>query len=533
MKNILLLLLFAVLSTLTAQDSLYCSIKYTPFKEFVGNVKAGGDLNGDGYKDLVIARIGQVNIYFGKAVMNNIPDIVINNPDTAPANTGTYSGFGEAIAYNGDLNGDGYSDLVISAPYFNTNNAYKDGRVYIYFGKANFDGVADRVISGRELGVDEWDLEFGKGLEICGDYNNDGFDDLAVYSQGASYFFYGHVHIFNGSADFDTTPDWNKDGQPRDMVGQSLTAGDVNGDGYDDLALIIGVLDDPKTIELYAGGNTMSQQSVWSYGFEGEQTFEFPGNYRLNANGDFNGDGKNDIVFIRNLEDMTDTSTVWARTIIFKGANDFQLSSNNYSNSKEIKSISVGCLNNDNVSDIIVAFCWKDYFDAKGTVNCYYGSTNFDFNYSIEVSGLDSLYCFGTTNYLLGDINKDGFSDIAFGTNKIPYNIANQNWLGIYSLNKDNGIDDHETQIKSFNLSSYPNPFNNTTKINYNLPAANLVKLAVYNAKGELVKTLINARQVKGLHSADFNATGLNSGVYYLRLIAGEVNQTQKIVLVK
>jgi len=93
-----------------------------------------------------------------------------------------------------------------------------------------------------------------------------------------------------------------------------------------------------------------------------------------------------------------------------------------------------------------------------------------------------------------------------------------------------------ETVIKpgaNILFQNYPNPFNPETTINFSLINASTVALAVFNNKGELVQQLVNSSLSAGLHSIKFNAAGLNSGVYFYRLSANGINQTQKMLLVK
>jgi len=82
-------------------------------------------------------------------------------------------------------------------------------------------------------------------------------------------------------------------------------------------------------------------------------------------------------------------------------------------------------------------------------------------------------------------------------------------------------------------LTNYPNPCNNTTRVCYNLPIAAHVKLAVYNARGELVRELVNNYQDKGLQQAEFNATALNSGIYFVRITAANQTGVHKLILIK
>jgi hypothetical protein len=80
---------------------------------------------------------------------------------------------------------------------------------------------------------------------------------------------------------------------------------------------------------------------------------------------------------------------------------------------------------------------------------------------------------------------------------------------------------------------AYPNPFNTSTIIRFDLPAASVVKLDIFNIQGQLVKTLIDGRKESGYHRAIFDASGLASGIYLYQLTAGSEVVSGKVVLVK
>jgi len=82
-------------------------------------------------------------------------------------------------------------------------------------------------------------------------------------------------------------------------------------------------------------------------------------------------------------------------------------------------------------------------------------------------------------------------------------------------------------------LKNYPNPFNVTTKISYNLPQPGMVTLDIYNILGRKVETLYNGAQAAGLHSVIWNADGFTSGVYFYKLQAGNYLETKKMLLLK
>jgi len=80
---------------------------------------------------------------------------------------------------------------------------------------------------------------------------------------------------------------------------------------------------------------------------------------------------------------------------------------------------------------------------------------------------------------------------------------------------------------------NYPNPFNPSTNITYELPKSSLVQLTVYNILGEKIATLVNATKAAGVHSVQFNAGNISSGLYIYQLKAGNVTLSRKMLLLK
>lgn len=80
---------------------------------------------------------------------------------------------------------------------------------------------------------------------------------------------------------------------------------------------------------------------------------------------------------------------------------------------------------------------------------------------------------------------------------------------------------------------NYPNPFNPSTMLSYDLPKASNVTLSVYNSLGQLVATLINEKVQAGKHSLYFDASHLQSGIYYYRITADKFTSTRKMMLIK
>ncbi len=91
-----------------------------------------------------------------------------------------------------------------------------------------------------------------------------------------------------------------------------------------------------------------------------------------------------------------------------------------------------------------------------------------------------------------------------------------------------------ELTPKEFSLSqNYPNPFNPSTKINFKLPAAERVRITVYNNLGQQIMVTADKEYTSGKHSVEINCSNLSSGIYYYRINAGSFVQTKKMILMK
>ncbi len=97
-----------------------------------------------------------------------------------------------------------------------------------------------------------------------------------------------------------------------------------------------------------------------------------------------------------------------------------------------------------------------------------------------------------------------------------------------------NADDNNLPVVTGYSLSSnYPNPFNPSTVINYSLPAESYVSIKVYDITGKEISALVNEMQTAGEHSITFNGSNLASGIYLLRMSAGNFSSTIKMSLLK
>jgi photosystem II stability/assembly factor-like uncharacterized protein len=123
-------------------------------------------------------------------------------------------------------------------------------------------------------------------------------------------------------------------------------------------------------------------------------------------------------------------------------------------------------------------------------------------------------------------------NSIYFLNNEIGYSAGSEGVIIKYSHSYLN-IDTNEIP-KFFNISSvYPNPFNPTTTIGYDISNISNVKISIYNINGQLVEILANKLHEPGTYNLIWNAQGYTSGVYFVKLIAEEFIATQKIMLIK
>jgi hypothetical protein len=103
------------------------------------------------------------------------------------------------------------------------------------------------------------------------------------------------------------------------------------------------------------------------------------------------------------------------------------------------------------------------------------------------------------------------------------------------NLKKDIGLNNHDHLIPSdYDLGqNFPNPFNPSTTINFQLPEKKHVSLKIYDIQGTLVTTLVDREMEAGYHTTNWDASGYASGVYFYRFTSGSFNATKRLLLLK
>ena len=97
------------------------------------------------------------------------------------------------------------------------------------------------------------------------------------------------------------------------------------------------------------------------------------------------------------------------------------------------------------------------------------------------------------------------------------------------------GIEPISTEIpdKFELMQNYPNPFNPSTKIKFQINKSGIVKLSVFDSRGNVVRDILNERKNAGEYSAEFNGNGLSSGVYFYKLEVNGISETKRMLMIK
>lgn len=210
-------------------------------------VCAAGDLNGDGFDDAAVGaayysevdrREGRVYVWYGSpAGLKREADWIFLSPRKGTS-------LGAAVAAAGDVNGDGYDDLLVGEPAYylrdrKTGYLTATGRVLVFHGRRPglTSQPASTFVSPQRMGS-----YFGRTLGGAGDVNGDGYADVLVgaYKADETHREEGKVFLFLGSADgLKSVPDWIARGNaPDGLFGTTLSAaGDVDRDGFADVVV--------------------------------------------------------------------------------------------------------------------------------------------------------------------------------------------------------------------------------------------------------------------------------------------------------
>ncbi len=276
--------------------------------ELFGNsVSTAGDVNGDGYSDLIVGAPG----YYTEAgsldwgivyVYHGGPDGPAEEFGFMKRSNEEHADFGASVASAGDFNGDGYSDILAAAPLYDYNKT-DEGMVWIYRGSA--DGPVSTPAWSKASNMDY--AHFGASVASAGDVNRDGFDEIIVGAPGwtSTHEAEGALFVYRGTPNFlIEAPFWSADmAMTGAHFGTSVAgAGDVNCDGFADL--LVGAPDLDWGFEgeqkggafVYHGAATAGAiDHFWDWYVIGEDEQDHLG-YSVASAGDVDGNGCSDVI---------------------------------------------------------------------------------------------------------------------------------------------------------------------------------------------------------------------------------------------
>jgi hypothetical protein len=395
------------------------------------SVGTAGDVNGDGYADVIIGAShygngeineGQVFVYHGGSSGLTPGAAWTGEGGQANAN------FGYSVGTAGDVNGDGYADVIIGAPNYENEENYA-GQAAVYLGSSS--GLSDSPVWTME--GDQYEAYFGWSVGTAGDVNGDGYADVIVgaygYSNGQTY--EGRVYVYHGGkSGLSASSAWTAEGeQAGAFFGYSVgTAGDVNGDGYADV--IIGAPyytdseDDNGQASVYHGSAMgLSEKPVWTV--DGDQVSAYQFGRTVGMAGDVNGDGFADVIVGAQYADNGKSRL--GRAFVYHGSFSGLNADPNWTAEGEYafvdfgKSVgTAGDVNGDGYADVIVgAYGFNNEVTGKGSASVYHGgASGLSLIPDWVVSGEQERANFGHSVGMAGDVNGDGYADVIIGA---PY----------------------------------------------------------------------------------------------------------------
>jgi hypothetical protein len=538
------------------------------------SVSGAGDVNGDGYSDIIIgapgnddggAGAGKEYLYYGSIFPDNAVDQTFSD-DVVGSN------FGFTVANAGDVNNDGYEDILIGAR-FNNEGGPGAGKAYLYLGSGIIDNSPDQTFTGEASGD-----QFGYSLSSAGDVNDDGYDDfvIAAIANDELETNAGKVYLYYGSDQIDNETDITFLGEAAsDFFGVSVSnAGDVNSDGYDDILIgapgndeggVIGSISAGKTYLFTAsglavkpnlfyandvpfdqGGKVLLKWSHSSYDVPGMSTviqYTIQRNLTPNKSGpweylaDVSASHETYYAFVAQTQydSTSQTSGIFYYRLVAKTNNSEMMW---YSNIEPAYSV-------DNISPAAVQSLSANLTPSSNVeLNWDKNTSDVDFHhytiYRDTVAGFSpdhsSLLANTTTNFYTDyepfDQKINYYKIISYDIHENPSEVSPEIAVDISltAIHDDLG---QKIPTKYELWQNTPNPFNPETKIRFAIPIDGRAILVVYNSIGQEVSVILSEFLPSGFHEVNFSGQNLSNGIYFYRFQSGDYHAIGKMILLK